>query len=413
MRTDDEQVTDSVQILKSTTGELIFLRVPRTSNEALLLLEDGSMFFGSGIGAEVDSIGEVVFNTGMVGYCESMTDPSYQGQILVFTYPLMGNYGVPTYDQLDAFRLPRFFESDSIKVKGIVVQEACQVPSHWASRMTLHEWLASEGVPGIEGVDTRALVTRLRTAGVMMGVIATGDMVSDPGQLRERLRKSTGYSQQNFVKEVSVNAPVLYGEGERRIVLVDCGAKLGIVRNLVRRGFQVVRVPYDASYSSVMRFDPTGVVISNGPGDPQICSDTARTVSALVDSEVPVLGICFGEQIVGMSQGATTFKLKYGHRGQNKPCVDLTTGRGYVTSQNHGYAIEHKSLSRTELRPWFVNSDDRTIEGVFHTSRPCIAVQFHPEATPGPYDTNFVFDKFIESTKGKRVRGEEIRSVKM
>jgi carbamoyl-phosphate synthase small subunit len=386
--------------------------VSRAKNEALLLLEDGSIFVGRAFGSDVESVGEVVFNTGMVGYCESLTDPSYAGQILCFTYPLIGNYGVPSYAQKDEFGLPRYFESGSIKVKGVVVQEACRAPSHWASRSTLARWLSSEGIPGIEGVDTRALVTKLRESGVMMGVLANGPDADDTSRLAELLKKSARYSSQNFVKGVSVPRATFHGESERRVVLLDCGTKLGIVRNLLRRGYKVVRVPYDSSYSSVMKYDPAGVVVSNGPGDPQLYVETAKCVGSLVSSDVPVLGICFGEQIVGMSQGAQTFKLKYGHRGQNKPCIDLTTGRGYVTSQNHGFAIEQKSLSKTDLKPWFVNADDRTIEGVFHSSRRCMAVQFHPEATPGPYDTNFVFDRFVGLIEGERNRGEEIRSVR-
>lgn len=379
--------------------------------DALLLLADGSIFFGSGFGAEVDAIGEVVFNTGVVGYPESMTDPSYAGQVLCFTYPLIGNYGVPLYEDRDEFGLPRFFESDSIKVKGIVVQEACEAPSHWASKRTLSKWMESEGVPGIEGVDTRALVTKLREAGVMMGILANGREAQERGQLAELLTKAESYSAQNFVKAVSVSKPVVHGDSGERVVLLDCGIKYGIVRNLVKRGFQVVRLPYNASYSSVMKYDPVGVVVCNGPGDPQILEDTAGCVGSLVDGEVPVLGICLGEQIVGMSQGAKTFKLKYGHRGQNKPCLDLTTGRGYVTSQNHGYALSEETLKGTELRPWFLNADDRTVEGIYHTTRPCMGVQFHPEATPGPFDTTFVFDRFVEATKGKHKRGEEIRNV--
>ena len=385
----------------------------KARNDALLLLEDGSIFFGRGIGAESDSVGEVVFNTGMVGYCESMTDPSYAGQILCFTYPLIGNYGVPSYGQRDSYGLPRFFESDSVKVKGIVVQEACEVPSHWASRRSISDWLASEGIPGIEGVDTRALVTKLRESGVMMGILANGKATKDRDSLMETLRKAARYSSQSLVQEVTVSKPVVHGDFEKSVVLLDCGTKYGIVRNLLSRGYRVVRLPYDSTYSTVMKHRPSGVVICNGPGDPQLCGDTARTVSTLVESEMPILGICFGEQIVGMSQGATTFKLKYGHRGQNKPCIDLTTGRGYVTSQNHGYAIDEKSLRSTELRPWFRNADDGTIEGVFHGKKPCLAVQFHPEATPGPYDTNFVFDRFVQAVEGRRLRGEEIRSVRM
>ena len=230
--------------------------------------------------------------------------------------------------------------------------------------------------------------------------------------LQVLLKKAVRYSGLNFVEGVSVRKPVVHGESDRRVVIIDCGTKYGIVRNLVKRGFQAVRLPYDSSYSAVMKYDPAGVVVCNGPGDPALLAETARCVASLVDSEVPVLGICLGEQVVGLSQGAKTFKLKYGHRGQNKPCVDLTTGRGYVTSQNHGYALSEETLKGTELRRWFVNADDKTIEGVFHATRPCMAVQFHPEATPGPYDTTFVFDRFVDATSGGRTRGEEIRSVR-
>ena len=381
--------------------------------EAVLILEDGSIFFGNGVGAQAVSVGEVVFNTGMVGYCESMTDPSYAGQLLCFTFPAMGNYGVPPYDTKDGFGLPRYFESDSIKVRGIIVQEACGAPNHWASKLTLGAWLAREGIPGIDGVDTRAIVTRLRDSGVMMGVLANGPMSQNVDVLRELIRKSPGYSHQDLVGEVSVTQPRIYGEHERTVVLLDCGTKLGIVRNLLRRGYRVARLPYNSSYASIMKHDPVGVVISNGPGDPQLYDETAKSVGSVVASEIPVLGICFGEQILGMSQGARTFKLKYGHRGQNKPCIDLTTGRGYVTSQNHGYALEPKSLSATTLRPWFVNADDGTIEGIFDVRKPCIAVQFHPEATPGPNDTNFVFDRFVGFIEGQLKGGEEIRSVRV
>ncbi|MBI3859381.1 MAG: glutamine-hydrolyzing carbamoyl-phosphate synthase small subunit [Thaumarchaeota archaeon] len=382
-----------------------------SSKDAFLLLQDGSIYFGRGFGSGSDSVGEVVFNTGMVGYPESLTDPSYAGQILCFTYPLIGNYGVPSYKERDAFGLPKSFESGSIQVKGAVVQEACKTPSHWSSEKTLSEWLASEGVPGIEGVDTRALVTRLREVGVMMGIIANGQDLDQADRFRDQLRKAAGYDTIHLVREVSVRTPVVYGTGDRRVALIDCGAKLGIVRNLLSRGYQVVRLPYDSSYSEVMKHDPLGVVVSNGPGDPKLCVETVGCVESLIGSDVPTLGICLGEQIVGMAAGVETFKLKYGHRGQNKPCIDLSTARGYVTSQNHGFALDPNSLSKTDLKAWFVNADDHTIEGVYHRSKPCIAVQFHPEAHPGPYDTNFVFDKFAESMGHPRKRGEEIRSV--
>lgn len=386
-----------------------FSRVRSPEKDAFLHLEDGSIFPGSPFGADTDSLGEVVFTTGMVGYCESMTDPSFAGQILVFTYPMIGNYGVGSYSDLDGFGLPRSFESLSIKVRGVVVQEACSVPSHWASRRTLDQWMKSEGIPGIQGVDTRALVTKLREAGVMLGVITR----SGPEEAREALRRAERYDSLDLVREVTVKDPLVHGSGGRRVVVLDCGVKHGIVRNMMARGYQVVRLPYDSSYSSVMKHEPDGVVVSNGPGDPRLCTITSKCTEALVDSDVPVLGICLGEQVLGMALGAKTLKLKYGHRGQNKPCVDLLTGRGYVTSQNHGYTLDHSSLKGTGLRPWFVNSDDLTIEGVVHESKPCMAVQFHPEATPGPYDTQFVFDRFVDTMEGIQAKGEAIRGVKM
>jgi len=354
----------------------------------------------------------VVFNTGMVGYLESMTDPSYAGQILAFTYPLIGNYGVPAKGARDSYGLPLQMESESIQPRGIAVQEACAYPSHWASARTLSQWMASEGVPGIASVDTRALVTKIRQFGVMMGVISTEDQ--DYTSLQTLLSKAESYDSMKLVDGASTKSPLVYGDGDASVVLIDCGAKLGIVRNLLERGYRVVRLPFNSSYSKVMSYDPVGVVVSNGPGDPALCKDTVKTAARLIEGEIPMLGICLGEQIVGISQGATTFKLKYGHRGQNKPCVDLTTGRGYVTSQNHGYSLDHKSLKETDLTAWFINSDDLTVEGVEHKNRPCIAVQFHPEASPGPYDTTFVFSRFdsaIQEWTG-RVKGEAIRSLR-
>jgi carbamoyl-phosphate synthase small subunit len=211
-----------------------------------------------------------------------------------------------------------------------------------------------------------------------------------------------------------VKGPETYGVADKRVVVIDCGVKESIIRNMLGRGYAVVRMPFDSSYADVMRHDPSGVIVSNGPGDPRLCVETVRTTAKLVDSEVPVLGICLGEQVLGMSQGAETYKLKYGHRGQNKPVVDLLTGRGYVTSQNHGYAVDPKTLSKTGLSPWFVNGDDKSIEGLVHANKPCIAVQFHPEAAPGPYDTEFVFDRFagMMLDQAKSVVGERVRNMK-
>jgi carbamoyl-phosphate synthase small subunit len=275
--------------------------------------------------------------------------------------------------------------------------------------------MANEGIPGISDIDTRALVSRIRERGVMMGVLANGADLPAKREMKNTLDKATRYDTIDFVKAVSCRDPVKYGTAESTVVLIDCGVKLSIIRNLLSRGYSVVRVPYDSSYARVTSYNPEGVVISNGPGDPILCHDTIRTVSKLVDSEVPLLGICLGEQLVGLSQGASTFKLKYGHRGQNKPVVDILTGRGYVTSQNHGYAVQPESMKSTALKTWFVNADDGTIEGIVHESKPCLAVQFHPEASPGPYDTGFVFDKFKAMTErySRSIVGERIRSVKV
>lgn len=379
-----------------------------------MLLEDGTTFLGKGFGAEATVVGELVFNTGMVGYPESMTDPSYAGQVLTFTYPLIGNYGVPSTRERDVFGLPRNFESDGTKVTGIVVQECCRVPSHWASVQTLSKWMEGEGVPGIEGVDTRALVSTIRERGVMMCALSTGSEVSGRSELRRLLDRAARYDSIDYVRRVSVKRALKYGEAERNIVIIDCGVKESIIRNMLGRGYAVVRVPFDSSYADVMSNDPAGVIVSNGPGDPRLCVETVKTTSRLVESEVPVLGICLGEQVLGMSQGGETYKLKYGHRGQNKPVVDLTSGRGYVTSQNHGYAVDPRSLSKTDLKPWFVNADDKSVEGLTHGTKPAMAVQFHPEAAPGPYDTEFVFDRFTEMILGARksVAGERVRSMK-
>jgi carbamoyl-phosphate synthase small subunit len=386
--------------------------VSRPNSDAKLLLNDGSVFSGTPFGSERTVAGEVVFNTGMVGYLESMTDPSYAGQLLCFTYPLIGNYGVPSKDSLDRYGLPSQFESGSVKVRGIVVQEACDSPSHWSSARTLHEWLQDEGVPGIAGVDTRALVSKLRESGVMMGVLSNDGQ--DIGELQSLLARAESYDTMKLVAGVSIRRPVVHGSGDRTVAILDCGVKFGIVRNLLQRGYRVVRLPFDSTYADVMKHDPAGVVVSNGPGDPVHCGDAVKCTSRLVDGGVPVLGICLGEQVVGISQGARTFKLKYGHRGQNKPCVDVTTLRGYVTSQNHGYALDPDSVKKTELQVWFVNADDHTIEGVTHKSRPCLAVQFHPEASPGPYDTGFVFDRFgaLMGENGGNIKGEAIRSMR-
>jgi carbamoyl-phosphate synthase small subunit len=369
------------------------------------MIEDGSTFDGIGFGYPADIAGEVVFNTGMVGYTETLTDPSYRGQILCLTYPLIGNYGVPSIEDTDEFGLPRFFESDRIQIRGLIIHDLSVVASHWSCVKTLDEWLYEQRIPGICNIDTRELTKKLRINGVMMGAISTwavqeGAATNSEIDVRERLSgliKNQTYVQQNFMPEVSTNTPRVYGDKARdTLVLLDTGTKNSIIRNILRIGFRVVSLPWDSSFDEVMLHKPKGIVISNGPGDPKVCKTAIKTAGELIKASVPTLGICLGHQILALAAGADTYKLKFGHRGQNKPCIDLRSNRTYITSQNHGYGIEPKSLNGTGFKVWFSNVDDHTVEGIEHESKPIIAVQFHPEASPGPYDCIFVFDRFKE-----------------
>jgi len=360
------------------------------------VLNDGSIIYGKGFGYPRRIIGEVVFNTGMVGYTEAMTDPSYRGQILTFTYPLIGNYGVPSYKDQDGFGLPNYFESNNIQSSGMIVSELCNKPSHWRSVKTVDKWLYDEGIPGIFDVDTRSLTIKIREHGVMMGALEVSKESMDVDKLVDDLTLEKNYDEQKFIDLVSVKDTKVYGESENKVVLIDCGVKNGIIRELLKRGLQVIRVPYNTSSSEILSHNPRGVLVSNGPGNPKICSETVAAVKELVLEKTPILGICLGVQILALALGGSTFKLRYGHRGQNKPCVELDTGKSYVTSQNHGYAVDAKLLKNTGLNVWFINADDKTVEGVYHQSKPCFAVQFHPEASPGPNDTTFIFDKFCK-----------------
>lgn len=334
-------------------------------------------------------VGEVVFNTGMVGYTETLTDPSYSGQLVCFTYPLIGNYGVPDYI-VDDYNILKNFESGKIQAKAVISNNVSRFPSHYESRKSLSTWMDGEGISGIEGVDTRELTLHLRERGVMMGAIA-----STSTDAMSALQTAQDYSSINFYDTVSTKSPTMYGKNVRgRVALIDCGAKMNIVRNLVLRGFEVCVMPYTTSRSDLPKCN--GVVFSNGPGDPKTCVPAIELARQVIDEGMPTLGICLGTQIIGLSQGADTFKLKYGHRGQNKPCIDMLSGRCLVTSQNHGYSVSEDSLKSTNLRPWFVNADDKTLEGLIHNSKPCLSVQFHPEASPGPVDATYVFDAFAD-----------------
>jgi carbamoyl-phosphate synthase small subunit len=392
---------------------------------------------GIGFGYPTYTEGEVVFNTGMVGYTETLTDPSYRGQILCLTYPMIGNYGVPDFNLKDEFGLPKFFESTAIQVRGLIIQNLSTSASHWTSIKTLDEWLYDQRIPGIYGVDTRELTKRLRVHGVMMGAInvnaigiskrsvksaavggeirstAQGTKLSIPS-IKEQLEGSS-YEGVNFMPEVSTEEAKFYdplvedskSTNKNRIVLLDTGTKFSIIRNLLSLGFSVVRVPWDTDYHSLKVYDPVGVVISNGPGDPEICVATINMAKKLIEESIPTLGICLGNQILALAAGAKTYKLKYGHRGQNKPCLDKNSNTTYITSQNHGYGIDALSLHNTDFTTWFYNPDDKTIEGIKHNSKPIIGVQFHPEASPGPYDCMFVFERFKDIIKNSYNRTTE------
>lgn len=350
--------------------------------KAYLLLEDGTKLEGKPFGADIESAGEVVFNTGMMGYPESFTDPSYRGQILTLTYPLIGNYGVPG-DCKDEHNLKKYFESNSVHIKGLIVSEYCKKPSHWRSKKSLDSWLKKNNVPALADIDTRALTQKLRESGTMLGKI-----VKDPKSKLDFYDPD----KDNLVAQVSVKKPVTYKAGPKKVVLVDCGAKNNIIRSLLARNITVIKVPWNYDFfKEGLKVD--GVFLSNGPGDPMMIKETHEIVKKCLDSDLPVFGICLGNQIMAIAAGAKTYKLKYGHRAQNQPCMDTETGRCYITSQNHGFAVSKKSLPK-EFKPWFVNINDKTIEGIKHRTKPIMAVQFHPESMPGPTDTSYLFDEF-------------------
>ena len=372
------------------------------TGKAVLVLEDGSTFVGYGFGAPKKVSGEIVFSTSMVGYPESLTDPSYKGQILTFTYPLVGNYGVPPYDKEN--RVLKYFESDDIKVPGFVIHELCKNPFHWASTRTLDQWLTDEDVPGIYGIDTRKLTKKLRVKGVMLGILKVCEADEEPDlpKLLKEVKTVQDPNSTDLAKQVTVKESIRYESGGNKLaVLIDCGVKYGIIRNLLKRGFDVMRVPYDFSAEQILDYKPDGVMISNGPGDPKQCVKTIKTVRELMDEDMPMMGVCLGTQILALALGGDTYKLKYGHRSQNQPALDLETGRCYITTQNHGYTAERDSLKDTGLDVWFMNANDKTVEGVKHKTKPAFALQWHPEASPGPYDTEFLFDRFRKLVEAK------------
>jgi carbamoyl-phosphate synthase small subunit len=351
-----------------------------------LVLEDGTCFEGKSFGYDKSVAGEVVFNTAMTGYPESLTDPSYEGQILVSTYPLIGNYGVPK-DDLE-LGIPKFYESDRIHISGLVISDYSFEFSHWNAKNSLREWLIQNKVPGIFDVDTRAITKILREKGAMLGKIEMDDEVID----------FVDPNKENLVAKVSIDEKKTYGSGKHKVVLVDTGAKNNILRCLLKRDTTVIQVPWDYDFT---QDDYDGVMLSNGPGDPQMCEATIENIKKAMDIGKPIFGICLGNQLLGIASGGSTYKLKYGHRAHNHPVIKVGTDTCYITSQNHGYAIDSESLG-ADWEPLFYNINDETNEGIRHKSKPFFSTQFHPEASSGPTDTEFLFDDFIELIEKSR-----------
>ncbi|HKV90178.1 MAG TPA: glutamine-hydrolyzing carbamoyl-phosphate synthase small subunit [Thermoplasmata archaeon] len=363
-----------------------------------LFLEDGTRFDARGFGAIGRRVGEVVFTTGMVGYPESLTDPSFRGQVLTFTYPLLGNYGVPPLDALDEYGLPKFFESTEVQPRAVIVR-GLTAPHHWQSDRTLDSWLKDSGVPGLVGVDTRRLTEHLRSRGVLRGVVdvrANGDPPSED-ELRSAIAHAPAYDDEELVPQVAVRAPVVYGDASAPLVAVlDCGVKASIMRNLLDRKLSVLRLPHDHPVPEKWEGRRVrGLLVGNGPGDPDQLATTIESLRPSAIDGRPTLGICLGNQLVALARGAKTYKLKFGHRGQNKT-VSFPDGRSYIVSENHGYAVDIPSLKGTGLEVWATNPDDGTLEGLKDRRGRVLALQGHPEGHPGPQEAGFVFDRFAE-----------------
>jgi len=349
------------------------------TKKATLILENGMQFEGISFGYEASISGELVFNTAMTGYPESLTDPSYKGQLLVATYPLIGNYGVPENKQKD--QISTYFESDKIQVSAFIISEYSKEFSHWNAGQSLGDWLKNNKVPGIYGIDTRLLTKILRENGTMLGKIIINEEDVD----------FYNPNAENLVAQVSIKEKQIYGNGPVKVVLVDCGVKNNIIRNLLDRNTTVIRVPWDYDFTQE-NYD--GLFISNGPGDPEKCQITVNNLKKAYTDDKPIFGICLGHQLMALAQGAKTYKLKYGHRSHNQPVLDVCENKAYITSQNHGFAVDDKTVNDT-WKVWFKNLNDNTNEGLKHIEKPFFSTQFHPEASGGPTDTEFLFDKFI------------------
>jgi carbamoyl-phosphate synthase small subunit len=350
------------------------------SSNIKLILEDGKIFSGHSFGYEKSVSGEVVFNTAMTGYPESLTDPSYKGQILALTYPIIGNYGVPGKETEDS--LYKFFESYALHITGLVISDYTHEYSHWNAKRSLGDWLKEYEIPGIYGIDTRELTKILREEGTMLGKMVINDHdidLYDPNKV-------------NLVEQVSITEKKVFGKGKYRILLIDCGVKYNIIRNLLQRDATVVLVPWNYDFT---REEYDGLFISNGPGDPKLCDITIAHLVKALQRDIPIYGICLGNQLLALAAGANTYKLKYGHRSHNQPVLLASTNKAYITSQNHGFAIDNATLP-SDWEPLFINLNDQTNEGMKHRTKPFYSTQFHPEACSGPRDTEFLFDQFIE-----------------
>jgi carbamoyl-phosphate synthase small subunit len=350
--------------------------------QARLVLEDGTIFYGESFGADCEAGGEVVFNTGMTGYQEILTDPSYSGQIITMTYPLIGNYGINAID----------LESTHPFARGFVVKEYCDVPSNWRAELNLDTFLKKYHIPGLAGIDTRALTKRLRTHGTMRGIITTSNETDSV--MLNKVVAVHDLSGQDFVKQATTKEIYTEGDGGKHVVLVDFGAKANIARCLIQHGCRVTVVPCDTTSEAILKLKPDGLMLSNGPGDPQDVDYAVKMVRELI-GRLPIFGICLGHQIIGLALGGTTYKLKFGHRGGNHPVKNLLTGKVTITSQNHGFAVREDSLNSDEVIVSHKNVNDGTVEGLKHRKLPLFSVQYHPEAAPGPWDSEELFNEFV------------------